>query len=75
MSRKYPLLAGVIITTTLLVAAIKYYPGVAEYNKNATGYDWKSNYLGKLFNNKTVTQLDNPSGLCAIFRMFYLLNQ
>ena len=75
MSRKYPLLVGIIIATILLVAAIKYYPVGAQNDKNSTGYEWKSNYLGKLLNNITITQLDNPSRLCAICGIFYLLNQ
>ena len=75
MLRKYSMLLAIIIATMFLVVAAKYYPDGAQYCKNSTGHDNKNNYLGKLFSNKAINQLDNPSRLCAIYSIFFLLDQ
>jgi len=71
MLRKYSILLGIIISTTLLVAATLYYPGGSQYDKNSIGYDWKNNYLSNLFTEKAMNGADNAARSWAISGMFF----
>ena len=72
MVKKYSILPGIIISTTLLVVSTRYYPGGSQYDKNSIGYDWKNNYLSNLFGEKAVNGSDNASRLWAISGMLFL---
>lgn len=72
MVRKYSILLGIIIATTLLLIATKYYPGGSQFDKNSIGYDWKNNYLSNLISEKAVNGLQNDSRLWAISGLLFL---
>jgi hypothetical protein len=71
MLKKHSILLGIIISMSLLLIAILYYPGGSQFDKNAIGYDWKNNYISNLFGKKAVNGADNASRFWAIGGMIF----
>jgi hypothetical protein len=70
--RKHFLLAGIIISISLLIVATLHYPGGSQHDKNSVGYDWKNNYLSNLFEASAVNGSLNTSRPWAIAGMLFL---
>ncbi len=72
MLRKYSILIGITCALLLLLVAIRYYPGGSQFDKNAIGFDWQTNYLSNLFTPKAINGVANLSRPWAIGGMIFL---
>lgn len=80
MRKKDAILAGIIISLSLLFVATLYYPGGSQNDSHFIGFSWQHNYLCNLFGEKAVNGADNASRpwaiaglvvLCVSFAMFF----
>jgi hypothetical protein len=74
MVRKYFILSGVIISTTLLLLSVRFYPRDSPSAENSAGYNWKKNHPEKLFGNTAISESGNPSEPWAIGGMFLIFS-
>jgi len=72
MLKKYSILLGIIISVSLLLIAVSYYPGGAQFDKTTIGWHWKKNYISNLFSEKAINGSNNTSRVWAIAGMFFL---
>ncbi len=63
---KHTVLIGITLSLILLLVAASFYPGGSTFDKNAVGFDWGTNYLCNLFDEKAVNGADNGGRFWAI---------
>ena len=61
MRSKHLFPLGILIALALLTVATAVYPGGSQVNANATGFDWKQNYLCNLFDATAVNGAANTA--------------
>lgn len=72
MLKKYIVLAGILISVTLLLIATAVYPGGSLNNKNSVGFQWSQNFISNLFSAKAVNGEDNTARVWAVAGMILL---
>lgn len=72
MIKKYLVLAGIVISLTLMITAISIYPGGSMFDKNSVGFSWTKNFISNLFGTKALNGSENPSRIWAYLGMIFL---
>ncbi|GGH63419.1 hypothetical protein HNQ91_002532 [Filimonas zeae] len=72
MLKKYAVLAGIIVSVSLLLVAIAVYPGGSLANPNAVGFQWSQNFISNLFAAKAINGAVNTARVWADAGMILL---
>ena len=72
MIKKYSVLTGVLISLTLMIIAISFYPGGSMFDSNSVGFDWTKNFISNLFATKALNGAENLSRIWACLAMIIL---
>ena len=72
MQKRHTLLLVMLLSMAFLILSTTFYPGGSQNDQNSVGYDWSSNYLCNLFQEKAINGMDNPARIWAVIGMLFL---
>ncbi|HTE25709.1 hypothetical protein [Flavitalea sp.] len=72
MLKRHSVLIGTTIAISLMLIAIRVYPGGSFSDKDSIGFDWTKNFISNLFDAKAVNGADNSSRVWADAGMIFL---
>jgi CDP-diglyceride synthetase len=72
MMKKHLFLIGIVVAVTLLLIAMRTYPGGSAHDPQAVGFNWKNNYICNLFAERAINGAFNSARLWAISGWFFM---
>src|SRR4051794_36623279 len=72
MAKKHSVLIGVVFSLILMTIAILVYPGGSMFDKNSTGFNWRTNFISNLFGTRALNGAENSSRIWAYLGMILL---
>lgn len=72
MLKKHTVLAGIMVSVSLMLIATAVYPGGSLHDKNSVGFQWSKNFISNLFAEKAINGADNTARVWADAGMILL---